>query len=129
MRLAACGQIDGLCVVGGSRHVSTTASPVDVVVFANLELVVGILGLDQESVSTEVITLGLEKVGRQILGAVTVEEGQSSAEGRHGNTGFDGVSNDVSPAFLGLMDSLVEEIVEKKILKIRIGAVGRGDVL
>ena len=50
--------------IGRSRDVTATAGPVDVSVLANGVLVGDILGLDQEGVGTEVITLGLEKVGR-----------------------------------------------------------------
>lgn len=42
--------------------------------------------LDAEGVSAEVITLGLEEVGRQVLGAVTVVEAQGCAESGGGNT-------------------------------------------
>ena len=42
-------------------------------VLSDLVLLVGILGLDSEGVGTEVVTLGLEKVGGEVLGAVTVE--------------------------------------------------------
>ena len=40
----------------------------------------GVFGLDAESVGTEVVTLGLEKVGRKILGPVSIVEGKRSAE-------------------------------------------------
>lgn len=62
-----------LCLVCGGRDVSTTSSPVNVDVLTGGVLGVGILGLDVESVGTEVVTLGLQQVGRQVLGAVTVE--------------------------------------------------------
>ena len=78
-----------LCVVGRSGHVSTTASPVDVDVLVLLVLIIGILVLDHEGVGTEVISLSLEQVGRQVLGAVSVKEGQSGAERRHRNTSLD----------------------------------------
>lgn len=42
-------------------------------VLSDLVLSVGELWLDLEGVGTEVITLGLEEVGREVLGAVTVE--------------------------------------------------------
>jgi hypothetical protein len=66
-------RIRRLCLVGGSRNVSSASSPVDVDVFADLVLVVGVLWLDMEGVGTEVITLSLEKVGWEVLGAVTIE--------------------------------------------------------
>lgn len=82
-----------------------------------------------ESVSTEVITLSLQQVGGQILGAVSVEPGQSSGEGRGGDTKLSSLGDDGSPAGLGLVDGLVEELVEEQVLQIRLAAVSRGDVL
>lgn len=65
--------INKLGLVGRGRDVAATAGPVDVNVLALGVLVAGKLGLDVEGVGTEVITLGLEKVGGEVLGAVTVE--------------------------------------------------------
>lgn len=93
-------------------------------VSADLELVVGILWLDLESVGTKVVTLSLEKVGRQVLGAVTIEEGQGGAECRHGNARLNSKGNNVSPARLSSVNSLVEEVVEEQVLEIRVLAVG-----
>lgn len=42
-------------------------------VVTNLVLGVGELWLDLEGVGTEVISLGLEQVGGEVLGAVTIE--------------------------------------------------------
>lgn len=89
----------------------------------------GILGLDAESVSTEVITLGLEEVGGQVLGAVAVVEAESSGESRSGNTPQSGLADHVTPAVLGVVNSLLEEVVEEQVLKVRVVAVGIGDVL
>lgn len=55
-------------------------------VLALLVLFIGELGLDPEGVCTEVITLRLKKVGREVLGAVTVVEAESSAESRSWDT-------------------------------------------
>lgn len=87
------------------------------------------LRLDVESVSTKVITLSLQQVGGQILGAVSVEPGQSSGEGRSGDTKLSSLGNGGSPAGLGLVDGLVEEGVEEQVLQVRLVAVSRGDVL
>lgn len=89
----------------------------------------GILGLDAESVSTEVITLGLEEVGGQVLGAVAVVEAESSGESRSGNTPQSGLADHVTPAVLGVVNGLLEEVVEEQVLKVRVAAVGIGDVL
>lgn len=118
-----------LCLVGRGRHVATTAGPVDVDVSVNGVLLAGVLGLDAEGVSTEVITLGLEKVGGKVLGAVTVEPGQSGRESGSGDTQKGSLGDNVSPAGLGLVDGLVEELVEEKVLQLRLLAVSRGDVL
>lgn len=75
-----------LCVVGGGGNVSSPSGPIDVDVVTNLVGVVGVLRLDPEGVGTEVITLSLEEVGREVLGAVTVVEGEGSAESGSGNT-------------------------------------------
>lgn len=98
-------------------------------VLAFLVLLVGILGLDEESVGTEVVTLSLEQVGGQILGAVSIKESQCSAERRHRNTSLDRIGDAISPAILSVVDSLVEEVVEEQVFKVRLGAVSSSNVL
>jgi hypothetical protein len=93
------------------------------------ELLRLILGLDQESVSTEVITLSLKKVGGQVLGAVTIEERKSSAESGCRDASLDRPSNDISPTLLSVVDGLVEEVIEEQVLEVRVLAVSRSDVL
>jgi len=56
--------------------------------------------LDLEGVSTEVITLSLEQVGGQVLGAVTVVEAQRGAESRGRDTPQGTLADNVSPAGL-----------------------------
>lgn len=92
-------------------------------------LVAGVLGLDVESVSTKVITLSLQQVGGQVLGAVTVEPRQGSGESGSRDTKLGRLGNNLSPAGLGLVDSLVEEVVEQQVGQVGLLAVGRGDVL
>jgi len=118
-----------LCLVGGSGNIASAASPVYVDILAISVLLVGSLGLDAESVSSEVITLGLQKVGREVLCPVAVEPRKRAGESGCGNTEQGSLGNNVSPAGLSLVDSLVEEVVEKKVLKVGVVAVGRGDVL
>lgn len=89
----------------------------------------GILGLDAESVGTEVVTLGLEQVGGQVLGAVTVVEGERSGEGRSGDTPQSGLADHVTPASLGVVNGLVEEVVEQQVLEVGVAAVGLGNIL
>ena len=115
--------------VGRSGHIATTSGPVNVDVLTLREVLVSALGLDAEGVSTEVVTLGLEQVGGEVLGAVSVVEAEGSAEGGRRNTPQSGVADDVSPTVLGVVDSLVEEIVEQKVLEVGVSAVGLGDVL
>ena len=80
------GIVIKLSVVGGGRNVATPSCPVDVDVLALLVLLVGEFGLDAEGVRTEVITLGLQQVGGQVLGAVTVVEAEGGAESGRGDT-------------------------------------------
>ena len=89
----------------------------------------GVLGLDAESVGTEVVTLGLEEVGGQVLGAVAVVEAEGSGEGRSGDTPQSGLADHVTPAVLGVVNGLVEEVVEEQVLKVGVVAVGVGNVL
>ncbi len=86
------------------------------------------LRLDLEGMSTEVITLSLKEIGREILGTVTVKPGQGGGEGRGGYTEKCGLGNDISPAGLGLVDCCVEEVVEEQIFKVVVGSVGGRDV-
>lgn len=90
---------------------------------------VGELGLDAESVGTEVVTLGLEEVGRELLGTVTVVEAKGSAESRSGDTPEGTLADNVSPASLGVVDSLVEEVIEQEVLEVGVFAVSVGDIL
>lgn len=92
-------------------------------------LVAGILGLDVEGVGTEVVTLSLEEVRGEVLGAVAVEPRQSSGEGGSRDTKEGSLGDNVSPAGLSLVNGLVEEVIEQKVLEVRLVTVGRGDVL
>ena len=118
-----------LCHVGGGRDVTTTASPVNVDILALGEVLVGELGLDAEGVGTEVVTLGLQQVGGQVLGAVAVVEAESSGEGGQRDTPHSGLGDNVSPARLSVGDGLGEELIEEQVLKVGVVAVGVGDVL
>ncbi len=96
---------------------------------SDLVLRIGELWLDLEGVGTEVITLSLEQVGGQILGAVTVEPREGGGEGRGWDTEKGSLGDDVSPAWLSLGDGLVEETIEEEILKVVVSGVGGRDVL
>ena len=92
-------------------------------------LVTGALGLDEEGMSTEVITLSLEEVGGKVLAAVAVIETQGGAESRSGNTPLSTLGHDVSPSGLSLVDGILEEVAEQEVLEIGVLAVGLRDVL
>ena len=83
------------------------------IVFTLRKLIASILRLDFECMGTKVITLGLEQVGGQILGAVAIVEAQSGAESWCGNTPLGTLGHDISPTFLSVVDGLVEEVVEQ----------------
>ncbi len=89
----------------------------------------GMFGLDTERVCTKVITLGLEEVGGQVLGTVTIEPRECSREGGCRDTEEGRLGNNISPARLRLVDGLVEEVIEQKVLKIVVLTIGRGDIL
>lgn len=89
----------------------------------------GVLGLDAEGVGTEVVTLSLQQVGGQVLGAVAIVEAEGSGEGGERDTPDSGLADNVSPAVLGIADGLGEEVVEQEVLEVGVVAVGVGDVL
>ena len=115
--------------VGRGRHVTATSGPVDVDVLVLGVLLASELGVDAEGVGTEVVTLGLQQVGGQGLGAVAVVEAEGSAESGGGDTPEGTLADNVSPALLGVVDGLVEEVVEEEVLEVGVLAVGLGDVL
>ena len=73
-------------------------------VLAGLKTLILVSRENTEGVSTKVITLSLEEVGRNNFTAVTVEEGKSSAESRSGNTPENGLSDHATPSGLSLCD-------------------------
>lgn len=98
-------------------------------VLALLILSIRELRLDVEGMGAEVISLTLEQVGGQVLGAVAVEPGQSGGEGGRWDTEEGGGADDVSPAGLRGVDGFVEEVVEEEVLQVVVLSVGGGDVL
>jgi hypothetical protein len=115
-------------MVRGSRHVSSTSGPVDVNVLALRQGSALVLRLHAESVSAKVVSLCLQKVGRQVLRPVTIVERQSGGEGRRGDTKLDTLNNRAPPATLSLVDGVLEEVVEKQVLEFGIYMVGFGNV-
>jgi hypothetical protein len=88
----------------------------------------GVLGLNTESVGTEVVTLGLEKVCGKVLGAVSVVEGESGGEGGGGDTKLNTLADGASPSGLSVVDGVLEEVVEEKVLKVGLSTESLGDV-
>ena len=72
--------------------------------------------------------LCLKQVGGNNSTAVPVEESESGAEGRGGDTPEDSLSDDAPPSWLCLVDSLVEEVVKEEGFKFRVLPVSVGDV-
>jgi hypothetical protein len=96
-------------------------------------------------VSAEEVTLGLDEIGRESLGAVAVEERKlyanqhecvvmkdegthGSGECRDGDTPEGGLSNDAPPSGLGFGDGLEEEGAGEEVLEAGVLTVGRSDV-
>lgn len=88
----------------------------------------GIFRLDLESVGSKVISLGLKQVCGQVLGAVTVKPAEGSAESRSRYAEKRSLRDHVSPAWLSLVDSLIEEVIKKKILKRWVFPVSRCNI-
>jgi len=78
----------------------------------------GKFGLDLEGVCSKAISVCLKQVGRQILGAIAVKPAKGSTESWSWYAKKCSLRDDISPAWLSLVDSLVEEVVEEEILKI-----------
>jgi hypothetical protein len=97
--------------------------------FALRVLRVGSLWLDQEGVGTEIISLGLDEVCWSVCSSVSVEEVQGGTETWGWDAQVNGSLDDASPAWLGLVNSIIEELVEQQVLEVRVGTIGLGDVL
>jgi len=98
-------------------------------VLSFLVLGAGELWLDLECVSTKVISLGLEQVGWEILGTVTIEPAQGSGESGCWDTEKSSLGDNISPTRLSLVDGLVEEVAEEQVLEVVVCTVGGGDIL
>ena len=86
---------------------------------------VGIRPVDSPvGVGTEVVSLGLEEVGRKASPAVAVAIGQRRAEGRSRDPQLDGLANHAAPGGLVLIDRLEEEGVEQQVVQVR--SIGEG---
>lgn len=74
--------LGALCLVGGRRYVTASAGPVDMVILTFGILLAGILGLDSECVSTEIISLRLQKICWEVFRAVPIIPAECSAKSR-----------------------------------------------
>ena len=70
------------------------------------------IGLDLECVSTEVISLCLQKICWEVLCAVPIIPAESSTESGRRYTPQRALADNVSPAALSFVDGFVEEVVE-----------------
>lgn len=89
----------------------------------------GILGtrvfrLDHKGMGAKVVSLCLQKVGRQILSAIAVIEAESGAKSWGWDSPERAFAYDISPTWLCLVDGLVEEVIKEQILQVRVLAVG-----
>ena len=104
--------LSALCLVGGRRYVTASAGPVDMVILTFRILLAGILRLDSECVSAEIISLRLQKICWEVFRAVPIIPAESSAESRGRYTPQRPLTDNISPAILSLVDGFVEEVVE-----------------
>ena len=79
--------------------------------------------------STKVVALCLEEIGREILCTVAIIPAERSAEGRKRDTPYSTLADNVSPTWLRLVNGLVEEIIEEQVFEIWVVAVSLCDIL
>lgn len=117
-----------LSVVGRGRDVTASSGPVDVNILVEGQLLALLAGDDSEGVGTEVVSLGLDQGSGQLLSSVTVEEGQGGGEGRDGDTPQGGLGDDSPPSGLGVLDGVLEEVIEQQGLELGVLLEGLGDI-
>ena len=81
-------------------------------VFAYGILVVGVLWLNSKGMGTEIISLSLKKIGREVFRSITIVEAEGGAESGRGNTPKSPFTDNISPARLCLVDGFGEEFIE-----------------
>ena len=116
-------------MVGGRRYVTASAGPIDVIILTFRILPARILGFNSECVSTEVISLCLQKICWEVFRAVAVIPAKSSAESGRRYTPQRALADNISPAVLSLVNGFVEEVVEQQVLELWILPVCGSDVL
>lgn len=117
-----------LCLIRGSRYISSSSGPIHVDILALGIGVAGALWLDFECVSTEVVPLRLKQIGGKIFGAITIEEAESGAESWRGDSPQCAFADNISPAWLSLVNSGLEEVVKEQVLEIGVVAVSGSDI-
>jgi hypothetical protein len=90
----------------------------------NVEKLASLLVNALEGVGTEIITLSLNQVGGQTGRADTIIVGKSGGDGRGGDTRDDGGSSNASPTGKSGSDLILEEAVQEKVGKSRVGIEG-----
>jgi hypothetical protein len=98
-------------------------------IISNLVFLICELWLDLKGMCAKVISLRLQEVGWEILCSIAIEPRQRRAERRGWDAEEGGLGDDVSPAWLRLVDGFVEEVGEQQVFEIWVGAVSLGDVL
>ena len=98
------------------------------VILAIRILLASLLRLDPECVSTEVISLRLQKICWEILRSIPIVPAESSTKGGCWDTPQRALADNVSPAVLCLVDGFIEKVVEKQILEVWILTICRSDV-
>jgi hypothetical protein len=117
-----------LGVVGGGGDITASTGPVDVDVLVEGQRLGLLAWDDSESVGTKVVSLSLDQGSGQLIGSVTVEEGQGGGEGRDGDTPQGGLSDNSPPSGLGLLDGVLEEVIEQQGLELGVLLESLGDV-
>lgn len=90
------------------------------VVFAFRILGTRVFRLDLKGMGAKVVSLCLQKVGRQILSAIAVIEAEGGAKSWGWDSPERAFAHDVSPTWLCLVDGLVEEVIKEQILQVRV---------
>src|SRR5262245_51686375 len=103
-----------LGVVAAGCHSAAPSGPVRVE-----ELPPGFVGT-LVRVSSKIVALSLQEIGRQSLAAISVEEGQGGGERRHRHTHLNGSPHGSTPGRLAAIDYAMEILVQQEVTERRI---------
>lgn len=87
------------------------------------------LRFDSEGMGSEVVSLRLQQIGREIFGTIAVVPSKSRVECRCRDSPKCAFADYISPARLSLVDGFVEEIIKEQILQVGVFTIGRSNVL